>query len=156
MNQVAELLEKVKARGHDLWIGGSASPGAILELERKVGVELPATLEVFLAEYGAMGIGDDFISGIIDNEPLAMQAGGIYADTLFMKQDFPDMPASLWVVAKHEDGAYCMDVGRPATSGELAIVNYEFESFQHEKRIASSFEEFLCEWFLATWAEELA
>ncbi len=156
MSRVAEAVEKVKAGGHDLWIGGPASPAAILELGKELDVELPDTLKAFLSEYGAIGIDDDFISGIVDNEPLAMQAGGIYADTIFMRQDFPDMPAGLWVIKKHEDGAYCMDAGRPSASGELAIVNYEFESHQHEKRIASSFEEFLCEWFLESWADEPA
>ena len=124
MNKVEQLVKEVEAKGHDVWIGGRASPQTIRELGKKLGVELPASLEAFLGQYGTMSIGDDVISGIIDDQPLAMRSGGIYGDTLIMRRDSPEMPASLWVIQKHEDGAYCMDVARPTTGGEFAIVNF--------------------------------
>ncbi len=152
MKKVPELLKEVEANGYDVWVGGAASPGAVAELEGGLGIELPPTLKAFLVVYGAIGVEDSFVSGIVGDDPLAKKAGGIYGDTLFMRQDFAGMPASLWVVQKHEDGAYCMDANRPTADGELAIVDYEGGSAEY---VASSFDEFLCDWFLDGWAEEL-
>lgn len=46
---------------------------------------------------------------------------------MFMRQNIEDekVPDYLWVLEKHEDGAYCFNFNIPTVDDEFAIVNYE-------------------------------
>jgi len=156
MEEVEVLLEKIRTNGHEVWVNGATSSDAIVELEKEMKVELPESLRLFLTNYGAIGIYDIFISGIIENNPLDDSAGGIYSDTKYMKEEFADMSDSLWVISKHEDGAYCIDISKSRKNGEYAIVNLEYGNTQNPTVVSQSFSEFLCEWFLKGWANDHA
>ena len=113
-------------------------------------------IKEFLEIYGALGIYDNFISGIIDNNPLEVAAGGIYGDTIVLREDFDDIPKSLWVISKHEDGAYCLDTSNPTQNGEFAIVNCEYGYNGKPNVVAKNFSDFLCKQFLEGWANNRA
>ena len=155
MNEIDRLLRLVQAQGHDVWIGGPASSAAVTELQESIGVAIPNSLHAFLTTYGALGVYDNFLSGIIKNLPLAKTAGGIYGDTCLLRED-SNVPPKLWAIRPHEDGAYCLDISHPTNSGEFAIVNYEHGSHQHDTTLAETYEEFVCKWFLHGWTTEPA
>ncbi len=148
MDEIIRLVGIVQAHGHEVWIGGGASTTAVSELENAMGVALPPTFKSFLTTYGALGVYDNFLSGIINDEPLATECGCIYGDTLTLRDRGDDVPTSLWVIRVHADGAYCIDTSRPTENGEFAVVNYEFHSNQHKDILARSYPEFVCKWFL--------
>jgi hypothetical protein len=59
------------------------------------------------------------------------------------------------VIQRHEDGAYCLDSARAEGGGEWPVVNFEFGPVQHDEPVARSFEEWLLEFFLVPWVEDL-
>ena len=153
MIEIADLLEKIRSNGHDLWINGPTSASAISELEKKLSKKLPESLSNSISQYGAISIYDDFVSGVIDDDALKKIGGNIYADTIELRNDYPACPSNLWVLRSHEDGAYCIDLEAPTINGEYAIVNFEFDSYS---TVANSFSEFICQWCLQGWAENPA
>ena len=144
MREIHELINKIKESDCELWQAGPAYPDAVQELESKLGV-LPEQLKNFLLTYGAIGVGDNFISGIVGNQALAMEGGNIYADTQFLNQSGYSLPVNYVVVNVHEDGAYCIKVGAPHSP----VYNFERGSLT---KVASSFNEFLVSFFLSRWA----
>jgi hypothetical protein len=153
--RVLELLERVRSGGHDVWVGGPANDSAVREIEAAVGCPLPASYVWFLRVYGGIAIGDNYISGVIDGDNTSEGGGSV----LFELSNFrahEDFPTSFLPVRPHEDGAYCIDFNRRDADGECPIVNYEYGRVEHEKPVARTFEEFLCEWFLEPYAEESA
>jgi len=66
-------------------IGGGASTRAVSELENAIGISLPPTVKSLLTTYGALSVYDDFLSGIIDDEPLSTESGCLYGDTLTLR-----------------------------------------------------------------------
>jgi cell wall assembly regulator SMI1 len=156
MYRIEGLISKVREQGHDVWVSGPATKSAIDALQAKIGVQLPESLVKFLLKYGAIGIYDTFLSGIIDDNPLELGGGGIFGDTHFLREDFPNIPSSFWVVEKHEAGAYCLDLNAPTKNGEYEIVNFEGMNQGQNKCVATSFENFVCEWVLEGLANEPA
>jgi len=125
---IDELIRKSNERGDEVWVSGGVEEHAIETLEAKIGFRLPASYREFLKEYGGIGICDNFISGIVEKDPLKMGGGNMYADTLFMREDYAgqySVPDYLWVVEKHEDGAFCFNKNLKTEPDELAIINYE-------------------------------
>ena len=142
MDRVPQLIADREREGYEVWIGGGASPDQVIALERALGVSLPPSYVTFLTTYGSLGIGDSFVSGIIDNNALDEAGGSTYGDTLeFRTHD--EFPSGLIVIGKHEDGAYCLDPAREATDREYPVVNFEFGSVQHQRPVASNFLEWL-------------
>ena len=154
MNEVDLALQKIRTRGHDVWIAGPASEESIDQLEYELRIQLPKSLRSFLSRYGALGIGDQFISGILNDNPLDLQGGSIYADTMLLREDHKQAPDSLLVILQHDDGAYCLDSNQTGSDGEFGIVKYENASIQHLKPIAINFKVFLFDWFLNEWDEK--
>lgn len=147
MSAVAGLIAARRLEGSEVWIAGAASADQVAVLERTLELSLPLSYVRFLTTYGAMGVGDNFISGIVANNALDATGGSVYGDTLeFQRQK--DFPARLVVVGKHEDGAYCLDMNRRTRDGECLVVNFEFGSVQHEKPVAGNFEEWLIQFRL--------
>ena len=155
MNEFDRLLELVKSQGHDIWIGGPAADSSVTELENAIGASIPDSLSRFLTTYGTLAINDCYLSGIIDNRALHEKVGSIYGDTILLR-DASDAPPQLWAVYPHADGAYCMDISRPTGNGEYGIVNYEHGTIQHDKTLADSYDDFVCQWFLKGWTTEPA
>lgn len=142
MIRVPQLIAARELDGYEVWIGGGASRDQVILLERALGVSLPPSYVSFLTEYGCIGVGDSFVSGIIENNALDETGGSAYGDTLEFRthDEFPD---GLIVIGKHEDGAYCLDTTREAADREYPVVNFEFGSVQHERPVASNFLEWL-------------
>ena len=125
---IQELVEKSNKCGEEVWIAGGASELAISTIENAIGVRLPNSYREFLKQYGGLYVIDKGISGIVNENPLAMEGGGIYADTIFMRQTYSsqyDVPDYLWVLQVHEDGAYCFNFKLNTVDDEFGIVNYE-------------------------------
>jgi hypothetical protein len=125
---IDELINKSNEQGNEVWISGGVEELAIETLESKIGFRLPESYREFLKKYGGIGVYDNFISGIVKKDPLEMRGGNMYADTLFMRDDYSGqytVPDYLWVVEKHEDGAFCFNKNLKTGSDELAIINYE-------------------------------
>lgn len=156
MSEISTLLAAAKSNGHDVWVAGPVAAHAISKLESAIGIPLPKTLTAFLAECGAIGIGDCFLSGIVGDDPLAIESGNIYGDTMIMREEFPDFPPELWVLLRHDDGAFCLDSGRSTDNGQYAIVNYEIGSIQHDRPLTWDYNDFVLRWFLSPWTEQSA
>ena len=155
MDEIDRLLQLVRIQGHDVWVGGPASTTSVAQLQEAIGVTIPLSLGAFLTKYGALGVYDNFLSGIVENDPLSTDCGGIYGDTLVLRED-PATPKCLWAIYRHEDGAYCIDISRPVHDGEFAIVNYEHGSNQHNEILTVSYWDFAKRWFLQGWVDEPA
>lgn len=146
-----ELIEKSNLQGDEVWIAGGVGESAIATVEKAIGVGLPDSYRSFLKEFGGIYVMNQGISGIVESDPLAMSGGGIYGDTMFMRADFEDekVPDYLWVVEKHEDGAYCFNFNIPTVGDEFAIVNYEphLPVSTYSEVLAATFPEFVRKWF---------
>jgi hypothetical protein len=148
MSLVADLIAARRREGNEIWIAGAASVDQVAALERALELSLPPAYVAFLRTYGALGIGDSFVSGIVANNALDATSGSAYGDTLQF-QGQKGFPARFIVVGKHEDGAYCLDMNRRAQDSECPIVNFEFGSLQHDKPVASNFEQWLIQFRLS-------
>ena len=155
MDDIDHLLQQLRELGHDVWIAGPATLESVSLLQSAIGFEMPRSLKAMLATYGALGVYDDFLSGIIDNRPLTTSAGTIYGDTMLLRED-PKVPREFWSICPHQDGAYCIDFNRPTHGGEFAIVNFEHGSVQHSEILTDSYWDFVRRWFLEGWAREPA
>jgi hypothetical protein len=116
-------------------------------LEGSLGVSLPPSYAGFLTSYGALGVGDSFVSGIIDDDALDRTGGSVLGDTLWFR-GHDNFPRGFVVVGKHEDGAYCLDTTRQTANREYPVVNFEFGSTQHESPVALNFEDWLIQFYL--------
>ncbi|WP_339846687.1 SMI1/KNR4 family protein [uncultured Halopseudomonas sp.] len=149
---IQSLIDRSNQQGDEVWISGGASELAIIVIEQAIGAKLPSSYRNFLKEFGAIYAMDAGISGIVEDDPLAMSSGGIYADTMFMRDEFKDqyvVPDYLWVLKKHEDGAFCFNINIPTIGDEYAIVNYEphLPESTHSEVLAATFSEYMQEWF---------
>ena len=100
-----------------------------------------------------MAIYDTVISGVFNNNPNDVSCGSIVGDTLNMREEFENLPEELWVIEKHEDGAFCFNTKIVDNNGEFAIINYEYGIKNSTDPIATTFNDFYIEWFLKTWSE---
>ncbi|HFQ5433831.1 SMI1/KNR4 family protein [Vibrio mimicus] len=148
MEEVKLLINTAISNGHDVWVNGGSSSESISLLEHAMGLTFPMSLRNFLVSYGGLGIYDNFISGIVSEDSLELSGGGIYADTMFLREDFPDLPKSYWVIQVHEDGAYCIDTASKSRGDEFHIVNFEYGQSQI---VSDSFSAFLEDKFFAPW-----
>ncbi|WMS89024.1 SMI1/KNR4 family protein [Pleionea litopenaei] len=141
---IQNKIDIVRKNGHEVWVSGGVSLDAIETLEDKMGIQLPILLKEFLLEFGALGIYDCFLSGISELDPLSLSGGNIYADTCFLREDYPNLGENLWVLQLNEDGAYCLDTAEKSSNGEFAIVSFESGN---SKVVYNSFPEFLTGYF---------
>ena len=154
--EISTLIDTIKENGHDIEYSGPVSIESIEALEYKLKRKLPSSYKSFLTNYGSMAIYDSFISGIFGNDPFKMKGGLTYADTLFMKESFPNMPEELLVVERHEDGAYCINFELTTQESEYAIINYEFGDQNYKEPVAATFREYFIDWYLRGYAEDKA
>ncbi len=152
MIDIDEKLKEAKENGDDITVGKPASKASIQRLEKLIETELPTSFKKFLSTYGYIGVHDQFIEGIFDDNP-DEETCGMYGATLEMRkwvaESYDEIEPNLWVIKLHEDGAYCVNTDIKLPGNELAIVNYEpylpKESFNEV--LARSFEEYLEKWF---------
>jgi len=142
MTDIASLIAERRQEGREVWISGGASSEQVASLERALGISLPPSYATFLTSYGALGVDDSFVSGILDNDALDQSGGSVLGDTLRFRAH-NEFPSSFIVIGKHEDGAYCLDTARQSKEREYPIVNFEFGSIQHASPVAQNFDEWL-------------
>ena len=150
-----DLIKKSEELGDKVCVSGGATSDQIEVLESAIGFNLPVSYKRFLKKYGCIDSAKGCISGIATENPLIMRGGNLYADTLFMRKDYSEqftVPEYIWVLEKHEDGAYCFNTQINTKGDELAIVNYEpyLPEENLTRIIASSFEEYLDERYFAS------
>ena len=150
--QVADLIGKVKARGHDLWISGPATRDAIAKIEESIGTSLPPSYVSFLLSYGSISVDDNGISGIVGGSYIDNQGGTALCDSRMLRSE-GGLPEGFLVVGPHEDGGYCIDLNRRRADGECPVVNFELGSIQHKKPVADTFEEWLINFRLKPYSE---
>ena len=112
---------------------------------------LPSSYKDFLQNYGAIGISDFFVSGVINDNAEKASGGNIINDTNTLREN--GAPDSLIVISMHEDGAYCLDYSKITPSGDIPVVNFEFGSIQHETPVAQNFSKWLKDFFLLPFTE---
>ena len=151
MEELDQFLSLVRQRGHDVWLAGPASRDAVSTLESTFGVTLPPSLVAFLMSWGALSIYDNTVSGIIDDNPLDETCGSLYGDTLILRAE-SDLPGNLFVVGRHEDGAYCLDSTDSAANAEWPVINLTNGS--SPTRVSVSFREWLQDFVLSGWTNE--
>lgn len=143
VDDIEHYLQQASNRGDDVWRSQAASTAAVEQLQAAIDYPLPEALRHFLLRYGALGVNDRFISGIIDNQPLEEEGGNLLADTAFLREEQPSLPPHFLVIQSHEDGAYCLDLSQPA---HPSVVNFEWGQ---SHKFADSFEQFLEHFFYA-------
>src|SRR5262245_61485830 len=98
--RIEQLIAEIEALGEVFEWAGPQSEQSVRELERALGAELPPSYRAFLLRYGAGGkrawIG---ISGIYDNDPLSMELGTAYGDTIRARERY-GLPPHLIVVER--------------------------------------------------------
>jgi hypothetical protein len=65
MDRVSQLIAARQQEGYELWVAGGAPDEQVATLERALGVSLPPSYVTFLTVYGAIGVDDNFVSGIV-------------------------------------------------------------------------------------------
>ena len=151
--RVANLIEQVKSRGHDVWEAGPATREAISDIERAIGAALPPSYASFLLSHGSLAIYDTVVSGVIDGERISDGGGTVLGDTERLRLEGA-LPDGFLVIGPHEDGGYCLDLRHCRSDGECPVVNYEMGSVQHEKPVADTFEDWIVEFCLQAWSEQ--
>jgi len=149
---IGKLIEQSNKEGDDVWIAGGASQESVEALEKAMGFKLPSSYRSFLLNFGGLYVMDCALSGIVSDDPLKLEGGNIYADTLNMRDEYSkvcDVPQHLWVVEPHEDGAYCFDINHPMPEDEFGIVNFEPGQYNPKSPeiLAVSFNEYVENWY---------
>lgn len=135
MDYLQTIIEQCKQNGDDVWISGSVDEAAVSLLESHLNITLPNDVKTFILTYGSICFHDFCISGIVNADPIAMEGGNIYADTAFIKEDFPSLSDDFIVISPHEDGAFCL-----SANDNYSVVNFENG---HSTKVANNFKQFI-------------
>ena len=133
------------ARIGDLEVGDPADESVVQSLEAALGSSLPPSYRSFLSEFGWLGLGAGFVSGVIDSSDYHSSRGTVLSDTHLLREDF-GAPEHLLVIYLHEDGAHCLDLSQRAPDGEAPVVNFEQGS---ATEVAPTFRRWLEDFVLA-------
>jgi len=143
--RIEQLIAEIESLGEVFEWAGPQSEASVAELEGALGVPLPPSYRAFLLRYGAGGIrAHEGISGIYDDEPLSMQLGTTYGDTLRMRTD-RGMPAHLIVIERGDEHFPPMglDTSRPGADGEYPVVGFWLISREISTDSYANFAEYL-------------
>lgn len=146
---IEALLQRVRQNGHDVWVAGPQSEEDITLVEAALELCLPPSYRQFLLEYGGMQISNSYIAGIIESDPLNMNGGSIYGETVRLRQE-QGLPNYLIVVEPDDEAPYCFDTRYPDVNGEFPVSCYELYSGADGK-IVDNFPKFVADWFLKAW-----
>ena len=131
--------------GEATWVAGGAGSDQVAALEAALRFALPASYRSFLTSVGAAAIGDSYVSGIIDNDPMSLGGGSLLGDTIQARQE-QHLPSHLLVIQADGDAPYCLDTS-DASSGEYPVVCFEVSTMACT-RIAGSFDEWFFTYFV--------
>jgi hypothetical protein len=146
MTVTRNYLQEALASGGDLWSAGGASSDQVAALEAALQIVLPDGYRTFLGSVGSLAIGDNSISGIIDGNPLSLDGGSLFGDTIRARQE-QHLPSHLLVIQPDGDAPYCIDLSAQVSGAESPVVCFEASS-STETRIADSFEQWFSTFFL--------
>jgi hypothetical protein len=152
-SRITNLITKVRSRGHDIWEAGPATPDAVRKIEEALGTSLPPSYVSFLLSHGSIVIHDTVVSGVTGGDQIRDGRGTALYDTDTLRSGSA-LPAGFLVIGPHQDGGYCLDLGRRRPDAECPVVNYEMGSIQHEKPVGDTFEDWIVEFCLRSRSEE--
>jgi antitoxin YobK len=124
--RIEQLIREIEALGEVFEWAGPASETAVGELERALCTALPPSYRAFLLKYGAGGIRAQIgISGIYDDDPLSLNLGTTYGDTIRAREQY-GIPAHLIVIERGDEHfpPMCLDTSKPGTEGEYPVVGF--------------------------------
>jgi hypothetical protein len=127
--RIEQLIAELESLGEVFEWAGPQSEPRVAELERALGVNLPRSYRAFLLHYGAGGIrAHTGISGIYD-DPLSMELGTTYGDTIRARTD-QGMPSHLIVIERGDEHfpPMCLDTSRLEPNGEYPVVGFWLRS----------------------------
>jgi hypothetical protein len=132
----------------ELWVCQPATAADIAAVERRVGLPIPISYRDFLLTFGAVGSGDDFISGIFGDKPECEGTGTIIGDTFRLRHGM-DLPHHLLVVKSGDDEVpWCLDTAK-SVDGEPPMVAFDGQTAP----LYSGFDAFFAE-YIRFWAED--
>jgi hypothetical protein len=134
---MTSIAKTLWALGPGLWSAGKASAQHIHQLEQALGCALPPTYKQFLAEFGAVGVGDSTVNGIVADRPLSLEGGSLFGESKRFEEEH-DLPGRYLVLQTDEDAPYCFDTEAQGVNGEYSIVCFELHS-RHVQEVAPSF-----------------
>ena len=124
--RIEQPIAEIEAFGEVFEWYGPRNEASVAQLERALGAKLPPSYRAFLFRYGGGGTrAYDGISGIYGNDPLSMQLGATYGDTMRMRND-RGVPARLIVIERGDEHfpPMCLDTSCPALDGEFPVVGF--------------------------------
>ena len=146
MTATLNYLQEALASGSDVWSAGGASSDQVAALEDALQTVLPAGYRTFLSSVGSLAIGDNAISGIIDGNPLSLDGGSLFGDTIRARQE-QRLPDHLLVIQSDGEAPYCIDPSARVSGAEAPVVCFDASS-STATRIADSFEQWFSKFFL--------
>jgi hypothetical protein len=136
---VARIDAELAADGVE-W-AGPASAETIVRVESTLGVRFPASFRTLLLLKGGGGVESFPISSVDSSDPVAIQYGTVYGDTLHYREPWVPrpLPAHLVVVQRDADDnePFCLDTSK--WSGEECPVVLYYLNTGHVERIAPDF-----------------
>lgn len=149
MQDFDHLISRVRESGEKIDFAGPQSPQAVQELEKALGVELPASYRSFLLSYGAGGTVGSWIAGIYDNAPLKANDGYAYGETMRIRKDY-GLPASFVVIqSAAPEVVWCLDLRKVNAASEAPVVAVDVLNGFRTDAIASDFRAFFREYLEA-------
>jgi antitoxin YobK len=143
---MSKYLQAVLTRFPNTWVEGGANDEQVRRLEMALACRLPTSYRSFLLSVGAAaGQRDSYISGIIDGDPLSLNGGSLFGDTMRGREEM-NLPEGLIVFQWDEEAPYCLDLSREH-NGENPVVCYQAHTGT-QKTIARDFDEWFDTFFL--------
>jgi hypothetical protein len=122
MDEIAALLDELRATGVPVVAAGPAPGAAVREVEAVFGQELPPSYRAFLLRFGALAIGPGHVSGIADGR-IDGAPGRVWHDTRAARAD-RNLPVDLLVVESEYEEPACLDFGRAGLAGECPVARF--------------------------------
>lgn len=148
VNAIKQQIDLLAAEDDTVEFGNGVPDAVVHAVETELGGWLPNSYKNFLSQFGWMGRGDSFISGVTDNN-IREGCGSVVFDTEFHRAE-SGLPNGLVVLQPHEDGAYCLDLNR-RNGDECGISNFEI-GWSAAQPIAENLNEWILDRFLESYS----
>jgi hypothetical protein len=123
VDEVAALIDRMRAVEPHVTVAGPAPEAAIRELEAVFGHPMPPSYRAFLARFGGLTIHANCVSGVTDGQ-IDGEMGRAWCDTQVARERWR-LPAELLVVEPDEEEPACLDFGRREPHGECPVVRFQ-------------------------------
>jgi len=123
VDEVAALIDQMRALEPHTTVAGPASESAIRELESAFGHPMPPSYRAFLARFGGLTIHANCVSGVTDGQ-IDGEMGRAWCDTQLARQQW-QLPAALLVVEPDGEEPACLDFGQRGPDGECPVVRFQ-------------------------------